>query len=172
MPTPLEKLGALHRAVDTLAGQIAQKHGDRLKCGRGCSACCLDGLTVFEIEAERIRRFVGQAMVGEAPSAKGCAFLGPNGECRVYEVRPYVCRTQGLPLRWMDEENGEFVEFRDICELNVEGPPLDELAPDSCWTIGHVESLLRQLQEEFSEEGALKRVPLRALFDELSERTR
>lgn len=169
MATPLEKLGAMHRAVETLSRQIAAKHGDRLQCKKGCHACCLDGLTVFEIEAERIRALFGDSLRGTKASSKGCAFLGPDGECRVYEARPYVCRTQGLPLRWFDEEGGELVEFRDICELNVEGPSLDTLPADACWTIGHVESILQQLQVEFSQDGALERVPLRGLFEALSK---
>jgi hypothetical protein len=96
--------------------------------------------------------------IPHAPGA--CAFLDAEGCCRVYDERPYVCRTQGLPLRWIEEDNGGSpVEARDICPLNDErGPPLEELAADAMWSIGPFEARLR----ERSPDGA--RVSLRELF--------
>ncbi len=165
MPTIPEKVAAVHRAVEALAQKKAEIHKDRMQCKRGCHACCIDGLTVFEAEAERIRAEFSGINLGK-PSSSGCVFLGGEGECRIYEARPYVCRTQGLPLRWFDDEGTEPIEFRDICELNIEGPPLEDLDPESCWTIGHVESILQALQMEHA--GELRRVSLRDLFGELS----
>ncbi len=165
MPTIAEKVAAVHRAVEALAQKKAVIHKDRMQCKRGCHACCIDGLTVFEVEAERILAEFANVDLG-LPSSSGCVFLGDEGECRIYEARPYVCRTQGLPLRWFDDEGAEPIEFRDICELNIEGPALEDLDPESCWTIGHVESILQALQLEHS--GELRRVSLRDLFGEIS----
>src|SRR5262245_46152814 len=95
------ELRALHDEVDARAAALAQRHAGRLRCGRGCSACCVDELTVFEVEAERIRRAHTDLLVSGEPHAAGaCAFLDAHGACRIYADRPYVCRTQGLPLRW------------------------------------------------------------------------
>jgi hypothetical protein len=102
---------------------------------------------------------------GAAPHPVGrCAFLDGRGRCRVYGDRPYVCRTQGLPLRWLgDDEVGRTVEFRDICPLNASpGPPVESLTQEDCWTIGPVESDLARIQIEFS--GNLRRLRLRDLF--------
>ena len=41
-----------------------------------------------------------------------CPNLNERGECLIYEHRPLVCRTFGLPLRDADQYIG------DICELN------------------------------------------------------
>ncbi len=156
----------LHAAVDGLAAQTAQRLGARLTCRMGCSGCCTDGLTVFEVEAERIRRAHGELLQKETPSpAGGCAFLDERGACRIYAERPYVCRTQGLPLRWLEEEEGtgEVVEARDICPLNAEGAPLEELPPEDCWTVGPFESRLRAVQEKL-DGGEGRRVALRSLF--------
>src|SRR5262249_43953831 len=134
----LAALRALHEQVDREAAQIAERHRGRLLCGRGCASCCSDDLSVTQLEAERIRR--AHPALG-TPHARGaCAMLGAEGECRVYEVRPYVCRTQGLPLRWLAEDaDGEIVEHRAICPLNLESPPhppLAALAEDDCWLLG------------------------------------
>lgn len=156
----------LHGEVDAQAGAIAARHGARLKCGRGCTPCCVDDLTVFEAEADRIRRHASELLESGQPHPEGaCAFLDAEGACRIYEHRPYVCRTQGLPLRWYeeDESTGELRDCRDICPLNAEGPPLDSLPETDCWTIGPFEERLARLQQDCGESGA--RVPLRALFE-------
>jgi uncharacterized protein len=163
----LTDLQALYREVDGTSRGLEQVHGSRLTCCRGCSMCCVDDLTVFEVEAENIRRSHSELLQAAVPHERGaCAFLDVDGACRIYPDRPYVCRTQGLPLRWLDEdENGDFIEFRDICPLNDEGDvePIEELPEEECWSIGPMEERLAKLQLEFGA-GKLTRVPLRSLF--------
>ena len=163
----VEAVRKLHAAVDADAGRLARRHAARLRCRRGCAACCVDGLSVFEIEAERIRRAHVALLRDAAPHPPGaCAFLDGEGACRIYAERPYVCRTQGLPLRWIEEEaDGEVIERRDVCALNADGaPPLDGLAEEDLWLLGPVEQGLAALQAEL-DGGACRRVPLRALFE-------
>lgn len=150
------KLAALHARIDDAAARLTELHRERMACRRGCIGCCADELTVFEVEAERIREFAPELLASGSPHPPGrCAFLDAEGACRVYEARPYVCRTQGLPLRWLDDELE--AELRDICELN-DDTGLEDLGEDDCWTIGPVESELAELN------GSAKRVRLRELF--------
>jgi hypothetical protein len=76
-----------------------------------------------------------------------------------------VCRTQGLPLRWLEERGEELVELRDLCALNLGddrgATPLTELAAEHCFTLGPVEQRLR---EQAALAGAAERIPLRSLF--------
>ena len=74
MPTIAEKVAAVHRAVEALAQKKAVIHKDRMQCKRGCHACCIDGLTVFEVEAERILAEFANVDLG-LPSSSGCVFL-------------------------------------------------------------------------------------------------
>lgn len=162
----LELIYQLHQIVDELTAPLQARHAARLKCQRGCSSCCIDGLSVFSIEAERIKRDHAQLLERGQPhqGTGGCAFLDAQGGCRIYESRPYVCRTQGLPLRWIEEEApDEFVELRDICPLNADGEPLEALHKDDCWAIGPVEAKLAELERAFGGE-QMTRVPLRSLF--------
>lgn len=171
----------LHHVVDELAAAVAERSRERLACRAGCSGCCADGLTVFVIEAARIARAHEALLAHEAPGPEGaCAFLDGEGRCRIYAERPYVCRTQGLPLRWIEElkagpcapdaeaasdENGsELVEARDICPLNeAGGPPLEALPAEAFFTLGPFEARLADMQAR-TDGGAGLRVPLRALF--------
>lgn len=168
----LKALRELHAEVDQSAARLERAHAGRLQCRRGCSGCCIDELRVFEIEAENIRDRHGALLQAAEPHAKGaCAFLDAAGSCRIYADRPYVCRTQGLPLRWFEdpEGRGDAVEHRDICVLNIEGPPLESLPAAVCWEIGPVEARLAELEsryEQVSGDAAenLRRVELRSLF--------
>jgi Fe-S-cluster containining protein len=157
----LAALLRLHREVDARASEFAALHAARLQCQRGCSSCCVDGVTVFAIEAERIRANNKELLADGAPHPPGaCAFLDAKGACRIYADRPYVCRTQGLPLRWLDEERG--AELRDICPLNETSEPIESLPESACWTLGPTEARLADLQRECGNEG--ERVALRDLF--------
>lgn len=159
-------VAALHAEVDTAAAAVARHHAGRLRCRRGCADCCVDGLTVFAVEAELIRRRHAILLVAGSPHAEGaCAFLDEEGACRIYADRPYVCRTQGLPLRWIvEDDDGPAGEMRDICPLNEEGPPVETLPEETCWTIGPFEARLAALQAELTP-GAPARIALRTLFD-------
>jgi Fe-S-cluster containining protein len=160
-----DALLALHAGVDSAAAEVGAFHGARLRCGRGCSGCCVDALTVFEIEADRIRAAHAELLSEGTPHAPGaCAFLDGEGACRIYADRPYVCRTQGLPLRWLEEtREGVTQEWRDICPENLEGAPLAELPEEACWLIGPVEGRLAALQSGRGD-GRPRRVALRDLF--------
>lgn len=162
VPHSLAALYALHAEIDERVAALAAQHGDRLQCRAGCAGCCVDGLTVFEIEADRIRTHHAALLAKGKPGPAGaCAFLDDEGRCRVYADRPYVCRTQGLPLRWFDHDR--HAELRDICELNEPGPPLEALDADDCWLLGPYEGRLAYLQAS-TNDGQLSRVALRDLF--------
>ena len=154
----------LHAEVDALAAGLARAHRARLHCARGCSGCCADDLTVLPIEAARIAAAHSELLAQAEPHPPGaCAFLDAAGACRVYADRPYVCRTQGLPLRWLEEdEHDEIVEQRDICPLNAEGPALSELPEEACWLIGPFEQRLLDAQDSVDPDA--QRVALRSLF--------
>ena len=158
-------LPQLHQSIDEESARLSSVHSARLQCRRGCSSCCIDDITVFQVEADNIRHHHAALLESAQPHAPGaCAFLDEDGACRIYEQRPYVCRTQGLPLRWFEESpSGITVEARDICPLNEAGEKLENLDADDCWTIGPTESSLAQTQAAV-DGGQLLRVPLRDLF--------
>ena len=167
----LAALEELHGEVERRATALAARHEARIRCRLGCHDCCADGLTVFDIEAERIRRRHPALLSEGRPHLPGkCALLDERGGCRVYDVRPYVCRTQGLPLRWLEPDDaGGALEYRDICPLNDEGgPALETLPAKDCWEIGPSETRLATLQAAWQGEpvgAGLRRVALRALFE-------
>jgi hypothetical protein len=169
-PGLIDVIENVHTAVDRLAAPLAQRLRGRLQCKAGCSGCCVDNITVYEVEAAVIQRHHAELLEETSPSAPGaCAFLDGQGACRIYAHRPYVCRTQGLPLRWMEERPPargvkRLRELRDICGLNDVGEPsLEQLPVGDCWTIGPFEDRLAAAQQR-SDGGQMRRVALRSLF--------
>lgn len=82
-----------------------------LACCRGCDACCRVELSVCAVEASRIDEYLRAAEDGvrsrvaaRAQAARSdpprCVMLDDEGSCAVYAVRPMVCRTQGMALRY------------------------------------------------------------------------
>lgn len=165
MDRALEKLAALHAEIDRAAQEVEAGLGDGLQCRIGCNDCCVDGITVFEVEAALIMRRHGEVLSDSRPHPGGaCAFLDNEGGCRIYESRPYVCRTQGLPLSWFEEKPAEgWVEMRDICPLNAERIPPETLDQEQCWVIGPFEARLAEIQYGQGKSG-MRRIPLRELF--------
>ena len=160
----LDGVVRLHGVVDELTGALARRHAANLRCGAGCASCCVDELTVFEVEAARIATFAADVL-RQAPGPVGaCAFLDESKSCRIYEHRPYVCRTQGLPLRWVEQRRGRIVERRDACTLNFQDLSVHSLPKDDCWSLGPVEARLLALQDRV-DGGAERRIALRDLFE-------
>lgn len=160
------RVTSLHADLDAGVQTLVALHADRLQCRRGCAACCVDDLSVYQVEAERIRANCAEVLASAPHPPGSCAFLDDCGACRIYRDRPYVCRTQGLPLRWFGEDpNGATVELRDICTLNDSDEPIEELPESSCWLIGPTEERLGALQFEL-DGGVNERIALRDLFRE------
>ena len=162
---PVQDLERFYERIDREVNSICGKDPDRFHCRSGCHDCCIDGLSVFEIEARNIALRYRKLLLHGKPHPQGaCAFLDESGECRIYDHRPYVCRTQGLPLRWIEElPDGRIVEMRDICPLNEKGRRIETLEREACWSIGPFEEELAEMQIA-SDRRTENRVLLRALF--------
>lgn len=162
---PRFALERLHAHVSSEFNAIVAADPARFQCTRGCHDCCVDNLTVFEVEADLIRATYGDLLRTEEPHAPGaCAFLDESGSCRIYEARPLVCRGHGVPLRWELEDGSG--EARSVCPLNEEGTPLELLAETQCLELGPAEEVLAMMQEQYY--GSGQRIPLRQLFSTAS----
>jgi len=76
-----------------------------MQCQTGCSDCCHVRLTITAVEAAAIRALVASwsseerlALALTGPTHL-CAALDPAGRCKIYEARPLVCRSHGVPIR-------------------------------------------------------------------------
>ncbi len=105
MPRAVTRLEELTHKVDAFFARVALRHGDDMQCASGCSDCCRVRLTVTSVEAAAIRAHVTtwpaeqrRALAETGPDDR-CAALDAAGRCRIYPVRPLVCRSHGVPIR-------------------------------------------------------------------------
>lgn len=161
----LFEMQQLYTAIDQSVRQREEINRSHLQCKAGCAACCVDEVTVFEVEAHYITHSAAEILRTATPAPAGtCAFQDESCCCRIYQWRPYVCRTQGLPLQWSEvTESGASVVWRDICPINESSTPLETLPDESFWTIGPIEEALALLQHRHGSRNSV-RVPLRELF--------
>ena len=116
LPPGPDRAREVHRRVDAAQARFAAQKpqvAKAVRCGRGCAHCCRVWVGVTRDEAallaERVREggvhpdrrrlelqrsFAEPAdFIGRPLEDASCAFLGPDGACRVYADRPSICRT-------------------------------------------------------------------------------
>lgn len=139
--------GALVTRVATFGERVIQRYPGAITCEAGCSGCCHVHLSVVGAEFERISNEVVMLPDEDQDAIRDrieagrddprCPLLDDEGLCRVYAVRPMICRTHGLPLT-----AGQPPE-RDVCPLNFEeGPPLDDLDDDTVLDVERINAIL------------------------------
>ncbi|MCG5056199.1 MAG: YkgJ family cysteine cluster protein [Myxococcales bacterium] len=132
----LAHLRLLAQKVDAFFTRVEQQHADHMACRTGCNDCCHVRLTITSVEAEAIRHHWPQLPEevratlrahAQGPSDSLCVALQDDGRCGIYEMRPLVCRSHGLPLRLRQDKRLPIIDacFRNFVET---GP--GAVAPD------------------------------------------
>jgi hypothetical protein len=172
----LEEYRALLAKVDGFFARVHGRYGAQMKCAEGCSECCGVQLTLSPVEAEALRehlatlpesvraRLAARAVALEH-AAGPCPALDANGRCDVYEARPLICRTHGVPMRTPRAASLPVLDERDglaVCHLNFEGMPLDEVDADCVLALESIDALLGVVNARAVGEGEerLARIPI------------
>ena len=100
---------ALVAKVDAFVARVTARHADDLRCAAGCASCCHARLTITTVEADAITAWAAQQSVAQraaiaAAAARTdhgdrCSALDADDRCRIYDARPLVCRSHGIPIR-------------------------------------------------------------------------
>ena len=118
----------LRSRVDQHFAAARARSPHAMQCATGCDACCHRRFGVFTVEADPIREALARIdpavrarIRDQARSDEDRCPLLVDGRCTVYEVRPIICRSHGVPVA-AEDEDGETVV--DHCRLNfVDVPP-------------------------------------------------
>jgi len=108
----------LRNQIDKEIERFENMHEIHLQCKIGCDSCC-ESIGVFPIEFYAIQNELKSNTLPKKllkhNFTKECRYL-INGVCKIYNSRPFICRTQGLPLLY---ENFEGTGFElSVCQLN------------------------------------------------------
>lgn len=94
---PVSRLSELTAKIDGFFTRVETRHGADMQCRTGCSDCCHTRLTITRVEADAIRALGRRVTLNPDPTL--CAALDAQGRCQIYEARPVVCRSHGVPIR-------------------------------------------------------------------------
>lgn len=121
-------LVVLRRRVDEHFEAALSRSPGQMQCRAGCSRCCHHRFGVFEVEAHRVRAALARLaradpglrervrqQADDPATHHHCALL-VDDRCAVYDERPLICRTHGLPTRV--RESGEGHGSLQGCPLN------------------------------------------------------
>jgi hypothetical protein len=168
----LENYHRLLDKVDQLCKGISTLLGDALTCHAGCSSCCI-AISVFPVEAAAMIEAAGQLPPDQYQQLKNQLSNPQVGEtcplliddhCLLYQARPIICRTHGLPIL-ITEEVGKRV---DVCPFNCIG--MERIPGEALIDLERLNSLLVSVNVLYLREFGIKlpeRIPLTALGEML-----
>jgi len=114
----IEKYRALRTEITELSDKLSVLHKSEMACKKGCSSCCMN-FQVLPVEyfsmLEQLRANSPKQTKELDTEDENCNFL-LDDICQMYEARPIICRTHGLPLLFMNQE-GDAWEL-SACPLN------------------------------------------------------
>ena len=142
----------LRQEVDAQATELQVLHREHLRCEMGCVACCVN-LTVWPVEFFSIVEELKAAQIRPIFDAQAsCGFL-KEGLCQIYAWRPIICRTHGLPLVYLDDEQDEPAYRVMFCEKNFQNSDDMAFGSDNTLDMDSVNETLARLHTEFLEAG-------------------
>ena len=172
MSKPLENYHRLLDKVDQLCEGITTLLGDALTCHAGCSSCCIS-ISVFPVEAAAMIEAAGMLppeqykLLKQRLSSKEEGDRCPlivSDRCLLYQARPIICRTHGLPIL-ITEAAGRRV---DVCPLNCVG--MERIPGEALIDLERLNSLLVSVNVLYLREFGIKlpeRIPLTSLGEML-----
>lgn len=166
---------ALRKKVDTLSSSLSRQHATHLQCKRGCDLCCMDYSILpvefyYILEELKTQRFKTENLQLNKKKDEDCIFL-KNHACTIYELRPLICRTHGLPLLYANDD-GEWE--LSACELNFRDFNFEKFSEENTFPQDKFNSKLFLLNREFIAEfegeehfGEFELLPLKKLAEKL-----
>ena len=170
MADPLANYHSLVAKVDDLCRGIEDRLGAAITCHDGCSSCCL-AISVFPVEAvamieaanrlpaeefQHLKQHLASWSEGEA-----CPLLADD-RCLLYEARPIICRTHGLPILLVEGEERRI----DVCPRNCQG--VDHLPGEVILDLERLNTLLAAVNALYLREFGI-RLPERIPISRLAE---
>lgn len=143
-----KKYVSLRNEIEEHSKKLSDEHSKHMLCKKGCDMCCID-YSIFPIEFHFILNDFKENKMNFKSLNKleenVCVFL-KNHACTMYEQRPIICRTHGLPLLFMNDSS----EWElSACELNFTKFDFGEFTLDNTLPQDKYNSKLFMLNKEF-----------------------
>ncbi|MCL2792523.1 MAG: YkgJ family cysteine cluster protein [Spirochaetaceae bacterium] len=147
--------------IDLKISEILSFYKGDILCKKGCSGCCM-AITLFPVEFFAIKQetdkgslktLLSPSFTLDSKNTKqnqDCIFL-EKSICTIYESRPIICRTQGLPLFYFSDTLEDYTI--SFCDKNFTSCREDfEFNTEYSIDLDKLNSSLYKLNKEFMKE--------------------
>ncbi len=139
----------LRAEIDACAALLIRRHRSFITCTAGCSSCCTE-FSIVALEAaliaEQLNHSPPEPPATAAPGkTKPVCGLLVDHHCSIYPHRPIICRTQGLPIAYVDEGLAR-IEV-SACPLNF--APEHPFQPDDLFFLDSYNGRLAVLNQRY-----------------------
>ncbi len=150
----LSNYHALIAKVDGLCDSIRSRYADQIVCRKGCAECC-SHISHFPVEAvalaralmempsDHMKRFLNLADTTQTDGP--CPLLADN-TCLLYDARPLICRTHGMPILFASPEGPRL----DFCPRNFQN--VESLPGEAMLDLDQLNRILHAINQVFVEE--------------------
>ena len=167
LPPPSAAIQARYRqliaGIDQQIVGLEKKLAGQVHCQPGCASCC-QPFAVCALEAALLSMQL-PAATPTIKSSSVCCFLNAD-RCLLYRWRPLICRTQGLPVAYIDTDR-ETIEV-SACLLNF--PKEYIFAEETLLFLDPANNKLALLNSEYCQQNQLD-ATRRLMLDELLANT-
>ena len=151
MPYNFDDYRKLIAEVDQSVKDLSELHKNHMLCKKGCDLCCMD-YSVLPVEYMAIKEALKAKQVDIHGSVDGSCIFLKNHECQIYKSRPIICRTHGLPLLFMNDDQWEL----SACELNFTEFDDEEFKEENTFPQDTYNSKLFMINKRFIERSGLE----------------
>jgi hypothetical protein len=112
---PFRNLTVLRERVHNHGQRVLLQYAEHFACRLGCTGCCQTERTVNDVEFDALAAAANaldepiRSRLASNTDSDSCPLL-LDGGCALYEERPLICRSHGLPLVMEGQH--------DVCPLN------------------------------------------------------
>jgi len=153
----------LRSNIQKTCNKLHKQHQEFISCKKGCDECCMN-FNLMAVEYFSILNSIKDTNIAirETDNPEECPFLVDHC-CQIYEFRPLICRSHGLPILNMDEE-GENWEL-SYCPLNFTDNDDDYFTNENCYQQDLFNSKLYLLNQKFIEHYKGDQLDNNTMFD-------
>lgn len=143
----IQQYQRLGYSVNKQCNKLHRLHHGYTKCRKRCDECCMN-FRLLPVEFFSILNKIKDSsiQINLSENAEECPFLKDH-TCQIYEFRPLICRSHGLPILTMDElgENWEL----SYCPLNFTDIEDEYFTQKNCFQQDVFNSKLYMINQEF-----------------------
>ncbi len=161
---PFRNLEVLRDRVHNHSQRVLLAHASHFACRLGCTGCCDTERTVSDVEFDALARAIDR--LDDESRERLAIQTGPSpcpllldGACAVYEERPPICRSHGLPLVMEGQH--------DVCPLNFTDRSILTLPDEDLLSVDTLTAVLVAVNALYCQEtggDAHRRRPVSELF--------